>query len=492
MKIQKTDKIKDAKSRFSSADILSLITSYLRDEVPHMDLLWRYFEGDDTKVQDKPAPDPNNPDHRIPVPYGRKIVNTFTGYAYRPKYTTYKQDVDEHAMFAETMKSVFKINQEHIKTSRGARNMAIFGVSYELVYFDAMLDTNSTKGPKMVAVPKFCVVDPRELIVLHDNSMEPKKVAAIRFVKAGVGKYDVEVYYAAVTDYFVMSRDDNDGEWHLTPVAANPSRINYFGSVPVAAFYFGDEMTGVIDPVLPLIDAYDLLMSDSMNEFDRFAYAYLIMKKFGLTDMTKKKEPGMVDSALKLLKRRRVFENVPAEGDVKFLTKNIPTEFITFMAGALREQIHVQSHVPDFTSEKMAGASGIAIKRLLFDFENVVSSTEADFDVGLNERMALIAIALKKMQKADGFAEWIVISHKRNLPTDLAELATTALSMKNAGFSRRTIVNIMPDDVIPDKEQELKWQDEDYALSMPDITQYDENGNPIDQGVPTDQNQAVQ
>lgn len=139
------------------------------------------------------------------------------------------------------------------------------------------------------------------------------------------------------------------------------------------------------------------------------------------------------------------------------------------MNDLLREQIHVQSHVPDFTSDKMAGASGIAIQRLLFDFENVVSSAEADFDVGLNERIALISIIYKLTNKIDGTPDEIVITHKRNVPLNLKEFADTAMVMKNAGFSRYLIADIMPDDIIPDVEEELARQDADMEALMPDI-----------------------
>ncbi|MEN6293753.1 MAG: phage portal protein, partial [Methanobacterium sp.] len=215
--------------------------------------------------------------------------------------------------------------------------------------------------------------------------------------------------------------------------------------------------------------AYDVLVSDSLNEFDRFAFAYLIMKKFGLTDQAKKQSGEMVEQAAKTLKKKRIFEHLPEGAEIKFLTKDIPYEFIKFMTDLLREQIHIQSHVPDFTSDKMAGASGIAIQRLLFDFENVVSSAEADFDVGLNERIDLISTIYALTNVAQGSSSEIVITHKRNVPLNLKEFADTAMVMKNAGFSRYLIADIMPDDIIPDVEEELARQDADNEALMGDI-----------------------
>jgi SPP1 family phage portal protein len=332
------------------------------------------------------------------------------------------------------------------------------------------------------AEPRFFSVDPRELILLYDYSSEPRKVMAIRFYQLTPDHYKVEVYYPDRVETYDRKREENSGKWTLIPVSKEP---NFFGEVPVIAYYFGDEMLGIVKPVLPLIDAYDVLISDSLNEYDKFASAYLIMKNFGITDPTKKKEAGMFDSALAALKRKRVFEHVPVDADLSYLTKDIPTAFVQWMSDFVRDQIHVQSHVPDFTGEKMSGASGIAIQRLLFDFENVVSSAEADFDLGLLERIRLITLLYSKAGRMVGSPDMVSISHKRNVPLDLKQFADTALTMKSAGFSRYVVADVMPDDIIPDVEEELERQDNDSKAMMPDIEamaeeEVDENGKPVE------------
>jgi SPP1 family phage portal protein len=202
-----------------------------------------------------------------------------------------------------------------------------------------------------------------------------------------------------------------------------------------------------------------------MNEFDRFAFAYLIMKRISLTNPIDKKDPVKSNNALKELKRRRIFEGLDKDADIKFLTKDIPTAFIDSIGLKLREQIHIQSHVPDFSGDRMAGASGIAIQRLMFDFENLVSSAEADFDIGLNRRIDLICRVLAILGK-DGGHEMVTIQHKRNMPVNNKEFADTALTMMQAGFSRRAIIGIMPEDIIPDIEKELEYEQEEQQQML--------------------------
>lgn len=467
--------LKTDKDVFTKEDILESIRIYERDEVPRLTELWEYAKGRNVHIKERKSPDngANNPDNRIPISYGKKIVNTYTGYALRPRYTTYKasSEVGTEAQenvqeYMSQLQSIFNKNKEHLKTSKAGKNAAIFGRSYEIVYIDGEFSVEE-KGISLKAVPRFFSVDPRELILFYDFSSEPKKKIGIRFYLVADNLYKVEIYYKDKTELWERYRDDESNEWKLRFIDSSP---HFFEEVPIAAYYFGDDHVGILESVLPLIDAYDVLISDSMNEFDRFAYAYLVMKKFGLTDQTKKKDSSSFSQALRFLKFFRVFEWVPADADIKFLTKDIPTDFLRFMSDFLKEQIHIQSHVPDFTNREMSAMSGIAIQRLLFDFENVVSSAEAEFDVGLDERMSLITEILLKINKGKNWnTEMIIISHKRNLPLDLKQFAEVAEIMKRAGFSKYLCADIMPDDVIPNVEEELERQRKEAEEEIPDI-----------------------
>ena len=443
--------------------------------------LWDYYRAKNRTILDKKAPDPNNPDNRTPVPYGRKIVTTFEGYAYRPHYISYKASDPAHEAYVKQLQATFDLNREHIKTSRAGRNTGIWGYSYELLYIDSMANA-MTAGWKYNAPPpadagfnakaevRFFSVDPWEIILLYDYASEPKKQIGLRYYRLSDDHYKVEQYTRETVTVWDRTRSKDGGQkWNYT-IASQAQ--NFFGDVPIVAYYMGDDRLGIIEPVLPLIDDYDLLVSDSFNEFDRFAHAYLILKKMHLVPPELKKEPGAESRWLQLLKRRRVFENVPDTGDIKFLTKDIPTAYVEYMAKLVKDEIHTQSHVPDFKELATGTLSGAAIKRLLFDFENVCSSAEADFDEGLLDRIKLINVIYAKAGRLVDDTQAVTITHKRNMPDDLKEYADTALVMKNAGFSAWLIASIMPDSVIPDPDEELARQKEERESSFADLDQF--------------------
>ena len=260
--------------------------------------------------------------------------------------------------------------------------------------------------------------------------------------------------------------NNNSGKWVYTLTGDTP---NLYHEVQISPYYMGDERQGLIQPVAPLIDDYDLLVSDSMIEFSRFANAYLRIVGATLGDPTDQ-NPKAVQSILARLKQTRIFDRLKAADDVTFLTKDIPKDFIEFMSGLLKDQIHSQSHVPDFGSEKFSGAlSGAAIERMLFDFENVVSSAEADFNIGLYDRIGLISKVLKDTGGIEGEPENIVISHRRNIPVDEMDAADVAVAERNAGISMKTTLEGMPRDMVPNVDEELKRQEEEAKNAAPDL-----------------------
>jgi SPP1 family phage portal protein len=341
-----------------------------------------------------------------------------------------------------------------------------------LIYVDSEIGQDLSTE----AVPRFFYVDPREIILLYDYAPEPKKKIGIRYYCINDNWFKVEVYYKDKVEVFDRKRENGSPTWVITPDIEKPEYQNFFQDIPIVPYYFGDDCLGIIQPVISLIDDYDDLISGSIIEFDRFANAYLRLVQMGIGGKKPVPNGANPDNQawqwLARLRKSRVFENLQKPDDVTFLTKDIPKDFVEWMEKTLAKQIHTQSSVPDFA--QFTDVSGAAIERLMFDFENVVSSAEADFDTGLYERIRLINKIWEATKKPVADPGTIIITHKRNVAFDLKELADTALVMKNAGFSAEVIAEIMPDQVIPNVEEELKRQQAERDAMMPDISQFDQ------------------
>jgi hypothetical protein len=212
-------------------------------------------------------------------------------------------------------------------------------------------------------------------------------------------------------------------------------------------------------------------------EFDRFANAYLRFVGAAANIGPGQAKPNGLQRLLRSIRELRVFQNLRSPDDVTFLTKDIPKDFVDFMTELIRNEIHKQSHVPDFMSERFGSdLSGVAIARLMFDFENLVADAEADFDEGLRQRIQLMADVIEVTSSVTIEPYDMQISHKRNIPLNIKEAAETARALRDAGFSMQFVVETMPDDLIADVDTELDRQRDERTMMFEDTGGFDDSG----------------
>ena len=221
-------------------------------------------------------------------------------------------------------------------------------------------------------------------------------------------------------------------------------------------FENNEERVGDFEPILPLIDAYDILISDSLNEFDRFAQAYLVLKGLSMDQET-----------LDNVKQNRIFTSSNLDWEVAFLTKEVPSGFIEFMTGLVKKEIHKQSHVPDFSEVTTGTFTGAALDRLLYDFELIAAVKEALFKKGLYKRIELIDTILTKQNRIKGEAKDIEIIMSRNKPTSLIELGDAMSKYAGIVSDQTLLENFAP--FVHDAQEEIDKRNEENAARMPNL-----------------------
>lgn len=421
----------------SDEQILALIEGYSAEKQAAINAD-RYAKGDNAYIMDRVSPDENAPDNKVPVSYARKIISTIVGYMYKPGLVRYASD-DEAYM--ESLNEVFRLNSEPIKTAQLGRQTSVQGVGYEFHYVGAAEGDERTP---LKAVPRFAMLPVSEVIPVHSYDIEPVLKAFIRWYKRG-DKSLADVYYPLRVDHYELLQDDNKLE-------ALGRESHPYPVVPLNIYRNNDEMLGDFSAVRPLIDAYDVLMSDSMNEFDRFAWAYLLLKGFGLSN----KEAQDI-------KWKRMFENLDADDAVSFLTKDIPTEYIKFMAEWCRMEIHSQSGIPDVNDLKFgAAASGTTIDKFIYLMELFTDPKEALFRQGLERRIEIVNTILKVRDGSEG--KPVEITMSRNLPVDDIKNAD-ALTKYSGHVTERTLLqNFAP--FVKDVDKELAALDEEKQKNL--------------------------
>ena len=388
------------------------------DERGRMVNNWLYYTAWNPKILDRDLPEDSGPDNRLPVSYARRIINLVDGYMYKPGLVTYTFE-DDNA-YKDAMLEVFDNNKEPLKTEQMGKQTSTQGVGYEYHYIG--------EGGE----PRFVKFEAPEVIPIWDKAIEPNLLAFIRYTVRDKDTLDVMyVNGVEITEYTKQGAN--------LSVSVAPVR-HFYGQVPLVVFRNNEEMLGDFEPVVPLIDAYDVLMSDSMNEFDRFAWAYLLLKGMDLSQENAEQ-----------VKRLRAFTNLDEVGDVAFLTKTIDTEFIKFMSDLIRSEIHRQSGIPNLEDYDGAGASGKTLTKFIYLMELFTDPKESYFTDGLMKRIELIS-AILAIKGTSGDEVGVVMN--RNTPDNSLEQAE--IFNKYVGHvSHKTLLENFAD-FVDDPEAELE------------------------------------
>jgi SPP1 family phage portal protein len=392
------------------------------------------------------------PQNEVNIPHAKTMTNTVKGYMFKPgliKYAVQSNDDQTEGSDNETtfdrLMHVFRVNHEDIKNAKLGESQSKYGVAFELLYTKLDVKTNKVE-------PYFTLIDPKEVIPIFDDTIEKNLICAIRiYAVIDWSKNDkentlkkVEVYYVNKVDYFTLKVDNEQSKLEFVE-----SKPHYFKDIPLVIYYNNDEILADYEPVRSMVVLYDKLFSDAANELDRFAAAYLVMKNYVLAGNTEEAR-----NVLERIKSLRVFE-VGADGDVRFLTKDIPVEFLREIKDSLKKDIVTHSHIPDFHDETFGTASGIALQYKLMDFENLCADKEAYFKQGLERRISLITNYLSLLNVVDEDNE-ITISFSRNIPNNNADSVKMAAELKGSGLpvSDETILTQIP--FIEDAKKEIE------------------------------------
>lgn len=424
------------KGIFLTPDRLGKILSeYQTGLLPIFQTRWRYYEGRQNIIN-KIVEDDSRPCNIIVCNFIKNIVDTYEGYAVGLPVSYSNPDEEERF---EILQDILDYNDVQDEDSELFRNGLIFGRAAEICYIDE---------DKKV---RFRTLDPREVIPVYDNTLNGDLIYAVRFwvddlVENLTDTYMVEVYDEKYITKYRSSMNFSSFEF----IEKVP---HYFGQVPVTFFSLNKEEEGIADTVFSLQDAYNSLISDSIDDWDAFCDAYLVLK-------------GAIADEEDLAAMKRYRTLMLDQGDsAEYLTKNTSTTEIEHLLGTVEEKIRELSACPNFASETFGTSSGIAIKYRCMAMENKTAGILNNFKKALQRRIELIA-AINRL--TDGEAMWrdVDIQFTRNIPVNQTEIATEINSLRGL-VSDHTLLAQLP--FINDVEAEMELIEAEKQLSRLDL-----------------------
>ena len=279
-----------------------------------------------------------------------------------------------------------------------AKDVSIFGSQYEYIY--------ANKN----AEPRSCEIDNRNAIIVYDDTVEHNKLFGLIYTPV----YEGEIFRYWDIIYIDKKEEIHYKSYDKTLDKVGESKPHAFGDVPLICYKNNPEMLGDFEPVISLIDAYNLLQSDRVNDKEQLVDAILCL--YGIDFDTEQAEQ---------LKESRMLAGIPTDGKVEYLVKTLQEGDVDILRQNLEKDIHKISMTPNMSDENFVGnSSGVAIRYKLLAFEQNIKNKERYMEKGLMERFKLynnFLITCSKMSEVP--IEEVDTVFKRNLPSNDFEIS---------------------------------------------------------------------
>ncbi len=422
--------------------------------VPRLARLKNYYEGKhDILKREKDVGLSNN---KVVINHAAYIANISSGYL-TGNPVSYKSEAD-----IEPLVDLLKKADASTQDADLALDGAIYGRMFELIYMD--------NGEP--ARPKLAKADPLGAFVVYDNTVQHNELFGVTYTPDRdfddkLKGYDCMLYTADHKQSFRL-----DGR--LLLVSVDEPQEHHFGLVPLLEIWNSPICSGDFEAVIELIDAYNTLASDRINDKEQFVDALLVIigQVFGDSDEEK-------SETFRAVKRNRLLE-LSEGGSAQFLTRQLDESAVEILRKAIKEDIHTISMVPDFSDEKFSGnTSGVAMAYKLFAFEMMAKVKERFFKEGLRYRLRCFANVLSVQRGSRIDVDEIEITMSRTLPANNTELAQMVATLADQ-VSNETLISQLP--FVEDAEKELERlaaEKQQAAKLQSDLFSLDSDGDDL-------------
>lgn len=404
---------------FTPEDLITLTETHYARSVNY-DILYDYYKGNHWAIQQRYFKDENKPNNKVIHNFPKLVVDTSVAYLVGEPIT---YAGDEATI--EAMKPVFKNNFIDDLNTEEAKFASIFGHCFEIAWIDKNGDL------------RFKAVSPKNCFIVYSMDLDEEPLAAVyynQFTDEAGGQF-TRVYEVFTKDYKLVftteTREDPKTKERVAKMKGFEKFPNALHEFPVYELVANEERLGDFEAQISLIDAYNLAVSDSVNDIAYWNDAYLWLQGFDISDD---------GNAVAEMKNNRVIVT-DENGEVKFVTKEINDKHIENIKDRARDDIFSLSQTPDLASPQFAAASGVAMRAKSQPLENKTAMKESKFKKLLLHRFQIIKQYLVSKKEAGAKnlkPEEVEPVFVRNLPQSYSELADMAVKLKDT----------MPDETI--------------------------------------------
>lgn len=443
--------------------IYKLIQKHAQERTRLRDLK-KYYLGEHAILNHKRR-NKNAPNFKTVANHAKDIADTATGY-FMGNAVKYNNTADGDI---EALLVAFDGAEIDQVDTQNALNMSIYGRAYEYIYAkEGLTELDSTS------------VDPENVFLVYDDSIERKVLFAVYYYEIKDDTKDATKYQAEVftqnLHYHIVLCDSSTGTTQDEQV--EPHNL---GQVPIIEYRNNHFAIGDYEQQISLIDAYNSLMGNRVNDKEQAVESILVLYGAQLADSLEDAR-----KAMRILVEEGLLE-LPIDAKADFLKNALDENATEILRKALKEDIYTFSHVPNLTDENFAGnSSGVAMEFKLLGLEMITKTKEANYKRGIRQRIAIFAHYLG-MQQIALEAHSIVPQFSRGLPKNLLELSQVINNLEGK-VSLRQLISLLP--FVEDPDAELEDLEEEKEKNMERVPFFNQVNTKPDEEV-TDEQQGL-
>ncbi|RZT02913.1 phage portal protein [Cuneatibacter caecimuris] len=331
-------------------------------------------------------------------------------------------------------------------------DLSIYGLAFEYCYVKQNETELTVKN-----------LSAENTFMVYDDSIEENELFAVYYSVRKDDARNTKVTFAATVltaNYrYVLNIQDIDGPQALL----EEPEAHYMGEVPIIAYQNNKLGIGDYELQIPLIDAYNALMSDRITDKEQFIDAILALYGFMLGDDDGKDSDGR--TAAQRLKEDRIMDGLPEDARAEYITRTFDESGVEILRKAIEQDIHKFSHIPCMSDENFGGnVSGVAMEFKLLGMENITKIKTRYYKKGLRKRLRIFAYFLS-MKGIVVDVAGITPTFTRALPKNLLEISQIIANLWGK-VSRKTLLSQIPfvDDV--DAELEAVEKETEEAVKQ--------------------------
>lgn len=425
-------------------EAISLLVDKHHAQVPELHKLLEYYEGHHKILTE------DERENKLVCNHAKDIADTASAY-FIGNPVKYQCEDEDLQILTEMLDHA---GADEADGDNGIE-LSIYGRAYDYTYI--------RKDQNELAIRN---LSPENTFIVYDDSIEQNELFAVYYyVKKDDTERSGKVHYIAtvLTQNFRYELDLEQTPASGT-IISGPEAHN-LGQVPVTEYLNNKLGIGDYELQIPLIDAYNGLMSDRITDKEQFIDAILAIYGTLLSDDDADEEGDGNGSseAMKRLRKEKLLE-MPGTAKAEYLTRTFDENGVEILKKAIEQDIHKFSHVPCMTDEAFGGnVSGVAMEFKLLGLENITKIKTRYYRKGLRKRLRIFCDYMQLLSRGQIDPMSITATFTRALPKNLLEISQFVVNLRGT-VSRKTLLAQIP--FVEDPDAEIAAVDEENAEAV--------------------------